>query len=108
VGEAGLGALEADFGHEVFEDGAVFAAADGFAVGADHFDVVFGEDAGVVESDGGVEAGLSAEGGQEGVGSFFFDDLGDGFDGDGLDVVRSAISGSVMMVAGLELTRMTL
>ncbi len=86
VGEAGLGALEADSFHEGFEDGAVFAAADGFAVGADHFDVVFGEDAGVEEGDGGVETGLAAEGGEEGVGAFFFDDFGDGFDGDGFDV----------------------
>ncbi len=86
VGEAGLGALKADLGHEFFEDGAVFAAADGFAVGTDHFDVVLGEDAGVEEGDGGVEAGLAAEGGEEGVGAFFFDDFGDGFDGDGLDV----------------------
>ena len=35
---------------------------------------------------GRVEAGLPAEGGQQGVGPFLLDDLGDDFPGDRLDV----------------------
>ncbi len=51
--------------HQVLEDLAVFAALDGFGVGADHFDAVFVERAAAVQGHGGVERGLAAEGGQQ-------------------------------------------
>ncbi len=86
VGEAGVGDLQADGFHDLFEEFAVFAAVDGLAGGADHLDAEAVEDAGVGEGNGDVEAGLAAEGGEEGVGAFSFDDFGDGLGGDRFDI----------------------
>ena len=61
-----LGHVEADLVHRVFEEQAVFGFLDGFELGADEFDAVLLEDAGVGEIDGEVEGGLAADGGQEG------------------------------------------
>ena len=55
-------------------------------VRADELDAVFLQDAGVHEVHRGVERGLAAEGGQEGVGSLGGDDFFDDLDGDRLDV----------------------
>ncbi len=53
--------LQADLDHEVFEDLPIFAAEDGFAIGADHLHAVLREDALVVTGHGGVQAGLPAQ-----------------------------------------------
>ena len=58
---------------------ASFAAT--FAIG---YPVAF--DASADEREGGVEAGLAAHGGEERVGAFLLDDLGDDLRGDRLDV----------------------
>ena len=55
-------------------------------VGADHLDVVLFQDAVLVQVHGGVEGGLTAERRQQRVGPFAFDDFGDDFPGDRLDV----------------------
>lgn len=86
VRDAGFGHVEPDFEHGVFEKEAVFAFVDGFGVGTDHADVVFFEDTALKQGHGGVEGGLAAEGGEEGVGLFAFDDLLDDLGGDGFDV----------------------
>ncbi len=86
VGDTGAGHVEADLLHGFLEELAVFALPDGFGVGADHLDVVLLQDAGVEEGHGGVERGLAAEGGEEGVGLFADDDFFDDLGGDGLDV----------------------
>ncbi len=75
VGGAGEGHVEADLLHRLLEELAVLALLDRVGVGADHLHAVAGERARFVERHGGVERGLAAEGGQEGVGLFALDDL---------------------------------
>jgi len=70
-------------------------------------DVVPLEDALLCEFGGDVQPGLAAQTGDDAVGSLLADDLSDGVGRDRLDVDSSAISGSVMIVAGFELTRTT-
>ena len=100
--------FEADLPHRVFEEQPVFRLLDGVDFGADQFDAVAIEHAGFGQFDGEVEGGLSADGGEQGVGAFLRDDL---FEiGRGSAARRRCgrpVPGSVMMVAGLELTRMT-
>ena len=96
VGGAADGHVQADREHQVLEHLAVFAALDGFGVGADHLDAVFVERAAAEKGHGGVEGGLAAEGGQQdqlAVGlealhllDFPGDDLLDALGGDRLDV----------------------
>ena len=86
VGDAGLGEVEPDFEHGVFEEQAVLAFFDGLGFGADHADAVFFEGACAVQGHGGIEGGLAAEGGEEDVGLFLDDDFFDDLGGDGLDV----------------------
>ena len=91
VADAGAGGFAADFCDNVFEFLAVFAAFDGFDVGADEFHVVVFEGAAAVELDGGVEGGLAAEGGEDRVDGvplrdFFFKYAFDVFGFDGFHV----------------------
>ena len=72
--------------HGLLELLAVLGLVDDFRPGADHLDAVLGEDAVLVQVHGGVQAGLAAEGRQQGVGPFLLDDLGDDLPGDRLDV----------------------
>ena len=65
--DAGLRRLATDFGDDVLELLPVLAALDGLEVGADQLDAVAVQDAVLVQGDGGVQRGLSAEGGQHGV-----------------------------------------
>ena len=81
----GLGNFEADLGHRIFEEQAVFALLDGVELRADELRAVLFEDAAVGEFDGEIESGLSADGGKHGedagasaVGEHF------GFDADDL------------------------
>ena len=55
------GNVEADGHHQILERLAVFAFVDGLGLGADHFDAVFFQHAGAVQSHGGIERGLAAE-----------------------------------------------
>jgi hypothetical protein len=86
VGDAGARHVEADFFHGLFEEVAVFAFVDGFGVGTDHADVVFFQYPGFEEGHGGIEGGLAAEGGEEGVRFLADDDFLDDFGGDRFDV----------------------
>ena len=86
AGDAAAGHVEADAGHRLAKGFAVFGFADGGDAGADEFDAVGGEHAGVGEGERGVERSLAAEGGQERAGFFEGDDRGDVGGGDGLDV----------------------
>jgi hypothetical protein len=61
----------------------------------------------LVERLGEVERRLAAERRQQRVGALALDHLGDDVRQQRLDVGRVANSGSVMIVAGLELTRTT-
>jgi hypothetical protein len=101
----------ADLGDDVLEDLPVLAALDGVEVGADQLDAVALQHPVLVQGHRGVQRGLPAEGGQQRVdrGRWLLlrDDLLDEGRGDRLDVGASAYSGSVMMVAGFELTRLT-
>ena len=78
--------FEADLEHRVLEKLPVLALGDGFGVGPDEFDAVFGENALVVEVHRGVERRLAAEGGEDGVWFFGGDDLFDDLHCDRLDV----------------------
>ena len=64
VNERGLGNVEADLLHRVFEEEAIFSLLDRRDVCADEKRVVFVEHAAVGEFDRKVERGLSADGGQ--------------------------------------------
>ncbi len=57
----------ADLGHDVLEPLPVLAALDRLEVGADQLHAVLVEHPVLVERDGGVERGLSAQGGQQRV-----------------------------------------
>ncbi len=61
VDQRGLRDFEADANHRVFEEQAVFGLLDGFELGADEFDVVAVEDAGVGQIDGEIEGRLAAD-----------------------------------------------
>ena len=65
---------------------AVLGLVDDVGVGADHLDAVLLQDAVLVQVHRGVQAGLAAERGQQGVGPFLLDDLLDDLPGDRLDV----------------------
>ena len=65
---------------------AVFATFNGVDVGADEFDVVFGQYAIFMQGDRRVQRGLATQGGQECVGALFSDDLFDHLWSDRLDV----------------------
>jgi hypothetical protein len=117
VDERGSRNVKADAGHRILEEEAVFGFLDGFELGADQLDVVAVEDAGVGEFDGEVERGLAADCGQEGEDAvaalvaqhlrFEAEDLVEIFLRERLDVSAVGELGSVMMVAGFELTSTT-
>src|SRR5262249_33038071 len=86
AGDAAFGDGDADLEHGLLELLAVLGLVDDLGGGADHLDVELREDAVAGQGHGGVEGGLPAEGGQEGVGAFAFDDAGDHRPGDRLDV----------------------
>ena len=85
-GDAALGHVDADLEHDLLELLAVLGPVDDLGPGADQLDVVLGQDAVLVQGHRGVEPGLAAERRQQGVGFFPFDDLGDDFPGDRLDI----------------------
>jgi hypothetical protein len=97
----------ADRPHDVLEHLPVLAAVDRVDVGADEPDAVPLQHAVLVQADGDVERGLPAEGGQQRVGALLGDDLLDELRRQRLDVGGVGDSGSVMIVAGLLLTRLT-
>ena len=108
VGETRLRDGQADLGHGRLEQLAVLGGGDGLGVGADHLDAEALQDPALVQGHGQVEGGLAAEGRQHGVGALALDDGGQHLGGRAARCrSRSANSGSVMMVAGLELARMT-
>lgn len=92
---------------DALEEVAVLALVDGLDVGADELDAVLLQDTVLVHGDRGVERGLAAQRGEQRVGALLGDDLLDELGVIGSTYVASAISGSVMIVAGLEFTRMT-
>ena len=57
--------FEADFAAHVLEEQPIFGDLDRIELRADQFHAVFFENAGLGELDGEVQAGLSADGGQE-------------------------------------------
>ena len=86
VDESGRGNFQADFAAGVLEPEAIFGNFDGAEGGADHFDFVLFENAGLGEFDSEIESGLAADGGKQRVGAFFNDDFLEIFLGERLDV----------------------
>ena len=86
VGNAAVGNAQADAVHGLTEAIPGFGLFDGVQGGADEFHAEFFQDPLPGHFDGGVQPGLPAQGGQQGVGTLLFDDLGHGLRGDRLDV----------------------
>ena len=86
VGDGRFGVFDAQTVHRLAKQFAVFGHLDGLAVRADQLDAEFLQHAHVRDCQRGVQAGLPAHGGQEGVWAFFFDDLGDDFRRDWLNI----------------------
>ena len=86
VGDDAAGDLGATTLDDVLELVTVLPGVDGRGGGADELDVVLIEHTALDQAHGGVEGGLPAQGGQEGVGPFLGDDGGQHLGGDRLDV----------------------
>ena len=67
---AALGHFEPDFLHGLLEEQAFLGASDDLGFGADHFDLVPGQDAAVVQGHGQVQGGLTPDGRQERIRPF--------------------------------------
>ena len=85
--------LQPDFGHRLAKALAVLGLVDGIRGGADHLDVEFLQRALLAERQRAVQRGLAAHGRQQrealgAVAALLFDDLGDDFRGDRLDIGR--------------------
>ena len=78
--------LDADSEHAVFEQLAVFGRLDRVVIRADQFDAVLLQNSGFPQRAGEVDPCLAANGGQEGVRLFAFDDLLERFRSQRLDV----------------------
>mmetsp|Transcript_894 Transcript_894/g.2080 ORF Transcript_894/g.2080 Transcript_894/m.2080 type:complete len:1014 (-) Transcript_894:28-3069(-) len=74
VGGAGLRLVNADLVHGVFKERAVLREVNALQLGAKQLHAVLGQDARLLQALGRVEAGLSAHGGQDGVGPLLGDD----------------------------------
>ena len=81
-----LRGLEADAGHRLLEGLPVLALVNGLVAGADQFHPEPLEDTLLVQHLGKVQCGLSAEGGEQGVGPLGLYDLLDRFEGQRFDV----------------------
>ena len=86
MGHARRGDVEADAGHGDLELLAILGGGDGVGLRADQLDAVLVEHPELDQLHGEVEGRLAAEGRQEGVGSFAFDDAGEDLGGERLDV----------------------
>src|SRR5699024_3741960 len=86
LADTGSGGLPTDPFDDLFEALPVLAGLDRVDVGTDQLDVVLGENARLVQVDGGVERGLPAQGGKEGIGAFLGEDLLDHLRCDRFDV----------------------
>ena len=78
--------FETQVGHGFVEQLAVLAALDGIKVASDHLDAVALEYTGLRQLDGGIEARLATQGGQQGIGVLALDDLLNELRRDGLHV----------------------
>ncbi len=72
--------LNSDLVHRGLEKLAVLADLDRIDVRPDQFDAVFIENSLLVKFDRQIEAGLSADGREQSVRTFFFDDRGSSFE----------------------------
>ena len=86
VDDVAAGGFGAAAFHHALELFAVLAELDGRDVRADELHVVLLQHTVLVQRDGGVQCGLAAQGGQDGVRAFLGDDLLHHLGGDGLDV----------------------
>ena len=91
--DGGFGVLKTQTIHRLAEQGTVFGHFDGVALGADHLNAEFFKHAHLFQRQRGVQPGLPAHCGQQGVGALFLDDLGDNLGGDRLDIRRIGQAG---------------
>ena len=83
---AASGSREPDIRHGLFEKQPVFGHFHGFGFRPDHLDVVLIEDSSLGKFDCNIERGLPADGRQQSIRSFAFDDRRDEFGGQRFDV----------------------
>ena len=86
VGIARARDLQADLGHGLVKELAVLATLDSGKVAADHLDAVLVQRTVLRQLDGGVEAGLTTQCGQQRIRTLLFDHALDKLGGDGLDI----------------------
>jgi len=111
IGKRRARRLEADSVHRLAEQHPVLRHVDGVRIRPDHLDVPLVEDAHLLQRQGRVQRGLAAHGRQQDqllagmLGALLLDDARHDIRRDRLDIGGVGKSGSVMIVAGLELTR---
>ena len=86
--DGGARVLEADAVHRLAEEFAILGHLDGFGLGADQFDAVFFQDAGMMQVERTIERRLAAHRGQQRIGLLDRDDLLDDLWQDRLDIGR--------------------
>ena len=86
MGEARHRYGQPDLPHRRLEPVAVLGGGDGLRVGPDHFDPVLVEHAPFGQGHGQIEGGLPAQGGEQGIGAFAFDDGAQHVGIEGLDI----------------------
>ena len=84
--DGGLRVFDAQTVHRFAEQLTIFSHFNGIALGADHFHVELVQHAHLFQRQRGVQTCLTAHGRQQRVGALFFDDLGNNFGGDRLDI----------------------
>ncbi len=84
--DGGLGVFQPDAVHRLAEQLAILGHLNRGAFGPDQLDVEFGQHAHIIQSQRGVQPGLTAHGRQYRVGALFFDDFGDNLGGDRFDI----------------------
>jgi hypothetical protein len=107
VDDGGARVFQPDPVHRLAEQLAVLGHLDGASVGADQLDPELLQHPHIGQRQRRVQPGLPAHGGQQRIGALGLDDLGDHLGRDRLDIGGIGQPGSVMIVAGFELTRMT-
>ena len=82
----GTGHVQTNVKHGPLEEFAVLPFLDGRGLGPDHLHAMLLENAGLVQIEGEVQSGLSAQSGKKGIGLFLFDDAGHAVHGKRFDV----------------------
>jgi len=86
MGHGGTGGTQTDLGHSRLELFPILGLVDGIPGGADHFHAVLVQHTVLGQVQGAIQRRLAAHGGQQGIGTFLFDNLFHHLPGDGFDI----------------------